>query len=203
MSARSAPRRGTAARSFWVWVLLGLAVILTAAVLAAVWINRNPGAAAQGADVLRGIIGDEAVARLETAVYGAQDVLQQLRYRVTGSQPVAPWQAPTSQAAVILPGPTQPPPGATALPPTAAGTSPSLVDPSQTAAPLPAPTLTATPTWTLTPLQKTGHITGEGEWTPFITSPQGTSLAFRTFVQPDPDRPFVVAAVVAFNLDQT
>jgi hypothetical protein len=83
-------------RRAWRWVLPLLAVFLLTAGAGIALINLNPGTAAQGADVLRGIFGDEAVARLESAVYGAQDAYMRLRYQVGGSQAKAPWQASAS-----------------------------------------------------------------------------------------------------------
>jgi hypothetical protein len=57
--------------------------------------------------------------------------------------------------------------------------------------------------WALSPLSKTGKLKGEGEWSAYITDSSGQVAAMRTFLQPDPDRPFAVVAVVAFNLDVT
>jgi hypothetical protein len=44
---------------------------------------------------------------------------------------------------------------------------------------------------------------GEGEWEPYILDAQGNTVAYRTYLQPVPDRPFAPVAVVAFDLDQT
>jgi hypothetical protein len=41
---------------------------------------------------------------------------------------------------------------------------------------------------------------GAGQWSPYLTDSAGKALAYKTFVQPDPDRPYVYAAVVAMNI---
>src|SRR5512140_1157572 len=80
--------------------IAGITVIVFVVVLAiAVF---SPGLAAQGSDILRNLIGDMAVAQLESAVFQIQDVLEQWRYDVGWATPSAPW--PTSNpGAVQLP----------------------------------------------------------------------------------------------------
>ena len=48
-----------------------------------------------------------------------------------------------------------------------------------------------------------GALTGEGQWSAYITSPSHQVLAYRAFLQPDPTRPYAVVAIVAFNLNAT
>jgi hypothetical protein len=188
-------------RRFWRW---GIPVLIAAVLIIGggfVWINLRPGAAAQGADVLRGIFGDEAVGKLEGIVYGAQDAALRLRYQVSGSQPNAPWQAGGGQPAT---NPTNAPSSGSSSTPVP---SPTHAQAISAAAGQPAaavtPTITPTPQWGLPQLAKTGKLQGEGEWTPYITTADGQVAAMRTFLQPDPDRPFAIVAVVAFNLDAT
>jgi len=38
-------------------------------------------------------------------------------------------------------------------------------------------------------------------WEPFIQDTQGRTVAYRTFVQPDADRPYALTGIVAFDLD--
>ena len=186
----------------WMWVSLGLILVFLVVAAGFSWINTNPGSAAQGADVLRGIFGDQAVGRLESAVYDAQDALQRLRYGWGGSQVNAPWQVSASLPATSASqAPTAFPhtPTATPFSSLAAAPSPSPARPE----PTPVPSLTPTPQWMLAAVPSSGKLKGEGQWTPFITSADGAVLAERTFLQPDPNRPFAIVAVVAFNLDRT
>src|ERR1700682_2918778 len=65
-----------------------------------------PEAGAQGAQVLRGFIGDQAVAQLETIIYQAQDFVQQWSYRAGVTHPAAPWAvtpALGAQAPIAVP----------------------------------------------------------------------------------------------------
>jgi hypothetical protein len=39
-------------------------------------------------------------------------------------------------------------------------------------------------------------------WQPFIQDPQGNTVAYRTFVQSDPSRPYALTGIVAFDLEK-
>jgi hypothetical protein len=82
---------------------------------------------------------------------------------------------------------------------TVAATATSL---PPTATPLPTETPVPTPTpWQPANLTPLGTLAGEGVWSPYVAHPQtGHAVAYRTFLQPDPERPFTVVAVVAFDL---
>ena len=102
--------------------------------------GQTPAAMAYGADVLRGIIGDQAVAQLENLVYRTQDKLNQSAYTLGADQPAAPWAttAPNVAAAVTPTEPLAPDP-ATATPP--AGHGGSLASSGPVSSPTsPAPT---------------------------------------------------------------
>ena len=45
-----------------------------------------------------------------------------------------------------------------------------------------------------------GSLVGEGQWQPYINHPDGDIVGLRTFLQPDPERPHTIIAVVAFDL---
>ena len=96
----------------------------------------------------------------------------------------------------------RPSPAAASTLPAVVGTSPST---TPTAAPRAAvPHLPAEPpAWqpgVVTPL---GGLPDEGLWAPYITAASGRVLAYRTFIQPDPQRPYAVVAIVAFDLVHT
>ena len=79
-------------------ILIAVAVLFGILLLAGVGgyiaFIKYPSIGAQGSDVLRKVIGDAAVARLEGLVFQAQDTLHRLQYRA-GAQPQAPWSAAT------------------------------------------------------------------------------------------------------------
>jgi hypothetical protein len=161
-------------------------------------IDIRPSLGAQGADVLRGVFGQEAVALLEGAVFQVQDTVHQWEYSL-GVRPTAPWSGVS---------PNIPSPSASLAPasPTATSTSPSTTPEITTPVPSvePSPTLTATPIrWPPASITAIGTMPGEGQWAPYFTDLYGHQIAYRTFVQPDPGRPYTVAAIVAVDLART
>ena len=44
---------------------------------------------------------------------------------------------------------------------------------------------------------------GEGVWLPYLDDQEGHVVAARSFLQPDPERPYTIVAVVAFDLTRT
>jgi hypothetical protein len=173
------------------WILLGCVLVL-AGTLAAVSIWPSLGA--QGADLLRGVIGDEAVARLEMEVYQVQDTLQKWKYDLGWATPSAPWgNTPFPEYVSTL--------TSTALPSMAAAIPSTLVftqevTPVATATPLPV-------TWPPASLSPLGSLAGEGTWSEYIQDAAGQTVAYRTYLQPDPSRPYTVVAVIAFDLRHT
>ena len=139
-----------------------------------------PGIGASGADALRTIAGDDFVARLESVVYTTRDKINQEEFALGIKREEAPW--------VIEPTPL---PRPTVTPfPVQAGTP--AVERS-TATPL-------MPEFRLNPLKPFTNKPGEGQWQPFISDAAGRTVAFRTFVSPDPKRPYVSVGIVAFDL---
>lgn len=163
-------------------------------------INLLPGTAANSADLLRAVIGDQAVGQLETWVYKAQDSLKQLQYRLPGSQ-ASRENGPTLGQAALVPTNRQSAP--TLIPTIVASLPPSSQTPTSfpgTATPTIPPAPTTPPPWSLEPRPALGSLNGEGLWTPYIQDSNGKTVAYRTMLQPDPDRPYAVVAVVAFDL---
>lgn len=153
-----------------------------------------PSLGAQGADLLRAVFGDKAVAVLEAGVYRVQDTFQQWSYDLGWTSPVFPAGAPTPLArASIAPS--------LILTPTAAIPVPSL---TVTLTPIPA--VPASPTsipWHPGPLIPLDSLRGEGIWSPYIQDAAGRTVAYLTSFQPDPGRAYAVAAVVAFDRHHT
>lgn len=192
------------------WWILGF-VLLSVALLWPVL----PAMAAQGARTLRLVVGNERVAALESLLFTWQDKMTHQEVAWGLVQAEAPWQVP----ATALPVPTAtatPSPTATALLlPTAVATKesgmsvqadhstalPTATQPP-TATPLPTATPTATP-WQLTAVTPFGLLEGEGVWSPYVNDGLGQVVGYRTFLQPDAERPLSLVGVVAFDLNQT
>jgi hypothetical protein len=190
---------------------LGIIGAIPLAFLAAFLILAyRPSVGAQGADLLRGIFGDEAVARLEMILFYAQDKAQQIQFDLGMIKPAAPWQSTGGpQEGIPLVAPTPMVPGtATESSSVATQYSPPIMGKkvfrlpvaSLNATPDPSPTPTV---WLPAPATPLGSLAGEGSWTPYIYDASGSAVAYRTFLQPDPKRPYAVVAVVAIDLSHT
>ncbi|MGB8214231.1 MAG: phosphodiester glycosidase family protein [Anaerolineales bacterium] len=197
---KSKIRRSRWQRIGWGVVTAGVAGIL-ALVLAFVAVNTWPVLGAEGADLLRNMIGDKAVAGLEMAFDQVQDAFQKLKYQLGLETPAAPWNSlPASVAAFT---PTELFSNATA--PSLATQPPPAYQPTGSLAgsETPEPTFTPTPVWPPAALAPLGSTPGEGIWSAYIQDAEGNSVAYRTFLEPDPTRPFAVVAVVAIDLTRT
>lgn len=183
------------------WAALCLLLFSTAPILA----NR-PSLGADGAHVLRSVIGNQGVADLEAAVFNTQDTFRRLQYDSGLAQAEAPWALSTSAPTFV---PTQTPlPSATPTVIHAVIVSYDTVDSKATLLPTVSPTQMPTATPTATPWQPAaavalGHIENEGIWTAYLTNTAGQTVGYRTFLQPDPERPFTLVGVVAIDLEQT
>jgi hypothetical protein len=185
--------------------IVGLFVLLLASGCVAVTVL--PSVSAQAADVLRGIIGDQAVAQLETIVFQVQDDIHQVTYAFGVGRASSPWQgtpvaeAPTESA---LPEPTDTPSTFNAEASPTAGAAQSTTPMSKVATQPATPETPAAPSaWTPPPLTPIGTLPGEGKWLAYLKNPAGQQVAYRTFLQPDKQRPYAVVAVVAFDLSST
>ncbi len=138
-----------------------------------------PKAGATGADVMRKVAGDEAVAKIEDVFYSAKDKVDRASYEIGIKHADAPWQ----------------------------GANENSVTPTSAVADAPAqntsPTATAIPQWQPKKLKPFTNKVGEGEWQPYLKNARGETVAYRTFLSPDTQRPYVSIGVVAFNLRAT
>jgi phosphodiester glycosidase len=170
-----------------------------------------PDLGGQGADLLRNLFGDQLVASIETTVFQAQDRVNSVTYRVGAVPPAAPWDAaPTMPIGVqVSPAKTPIPMLAHNKPLSDAPILRALSSPvpASTAPPsLPRATgvmLSTSPAWHLLALPTWGTITGAGQWTAYLRDSADHVVAERAFLQPDPDRPYAVTAIVAFDLRAT
>lgn len=177
----------------WVKILTGLVAVTSLAfALGLAALIKWPQLAAQNIDTLRNLIGDAPVAAIESTLLGIQDHAQQLGYQAGVVRPDSPWAddplaSPTPAATVKVDLPT----------PIAIPTNPAIDTPQVASAPVVA---AAWQPRTVAPL---GSLKGEAQWTAYLYDANGQAVADRTFFQPDPQRPYAVAAVVAFNLQAT
>lgn len=190
-------------------LLLFIGLILLTGIIGMAVVSRWPGVGAQVARPLRQVIGNRGVAMLETVLFQTQDGVRRAQYGLGLKEAAAPWEVVVEPTAVILPTavPSQTPipqPSATATAALVAEAAPLVVEtPLPTETPPPTPIPSPTPVvWSLPAAPAFGDLAGEGEWQPYLTNPQGDVVALRTFLQPDPERPYAIVAVVAFDLSQ-
>ena len=182
--------------------LLGIAIgaFLVLLILVFIGIQTWPAFGAQGADFLRGVIGDQAVAGLEMDFNQAQDTIQKIKYQFGLDKPVAPWTISQASLQTLVATPTSIE-SATLTPaiqtPEPFQTTPVVISPAE-------PTNTPAPfSWPPVNLTSLGAAAGEGVWSAYIQDSQGYTVAYRTFLQPDPTRPYTLVAIVAIDLTRT
>lgn len=160
------------------WALGPLVIVVGLVLSAYIAIDVFPAVGAHAADYLRNVVGDKAVAQLEGAVYGAQDHINQKAYAFGLKKAAAPW--------AVAPSPD---------------TKPLQQQPRLNTA----STQLAVPAshWTPADVPAFGQVAGEGKWQPYIQNSSGQVVAYRTFLSPDPQRPYANIAIVAFDLSNS
>jgi hypothetical protein len=179
-------------------LLSGFILLILVGVAGVVAIGIRPDWGAKGAMLLRPIIGNEGVSRLEQVYFNLEDRGKQIQHEWGLAEAAPPWEITPAATASITPIPTTPTPTATAA---ANPTDPSAqlqatAEPSPTAPPSPTP-------WRPAPATPLGNLAGEADWNVYLTNPAGEPVAYRTFLQPDLERPYAIAAIVAFDLTET
>ena len=192
------------------WVALGvlLALILIGFLVASNWAAIGTSLA----NPMRRLIGADNVAELEKKLFEIQDTISNWSYQVGLSEPETPWEAPQPASQSIsaasgnelAPTPTRIPATSTPLPAMDQAEQPADSNPAATETPQPSPTpLPTAAIWMLPDLKPFGELPGEGVWQPYIYNPQGEVVGLRTFLQPDPERPYALVAVAALDLNKT
>ncbi len=181
------------------WTLAAILLLVAALFLA---LDAWPAFGAQGANLLREVIGDAAVAKMEMVYNSVSDSLLHWTYDLGLAAPAPDWQVlPTTTAS-----PTQ------VLTVTGAPRSPSGTQSAEeyqatrawAATFIPPPVYTPTPFfWNQPNVPPLGTVQGEGVWSPYIQDASGQTVAYRTFLQPDPNRPYTLVAVIAIDLNHT
>lgn len=133
--------------------------------------QANGAFGAWAADALRSVLGPQITAQIESWYLGMTDTVHQLTYHLGGQQASVPWKV----------GPT----------PTIGRTAPA-------ATPTPPPMSLVSIPSAITPA-----LDGEGIWTTdgVPASPPGLPpLVAKTFLRPDPARPYAIATLLQFDL---
>ncbi len=191
-------RSGITRSGKWRWILF-LATIGVICLMGILLVKSWSAVGASLAGPMRNVLGIERVAQLETLLFNAQDGVKLLQYRLGMAQPEIPFQE--AVAVPPLATPTMISATATATQVSEAGaesepgSSQAVID--ETPTPNPSPTPSA---WTLGNISPYGNLPEEGAWKPYIFNSAGEVVALRTFLQPDPERPFTIVAVTAFDL---
>lgn len=203
-------------RSFKRILALVLLAILFSCVSIVAIVEIWPSFGAQVANHMRDLLAPQAVAQIETIIFQVQDTARHWQYQYGFEQAESPWGngafpvvlTPFAQVSIGGPSSTPEPAQLTPTPSAATETSASMEqsqDPQdQLPVKLSSPTPTPTPyIWQLSTLLPFGSMEGEGVWLPYLHDRDGHMVAARTFLQPDPERPYAIAAVVAFDLTRT
>jgi hypothetical protein len=185
-------------------ILAAAGVILMLISGAGLWaFHKYPSIAAYGSDRLRQIVGDQAVAAMETVLYQAQDDINKIEYRLGLLHP----SNPLSSQGIIVQQNSIPNTGMPAKPASsplkqshAKGAAPVVLASNAAKPFVKSPASSSPTTWDLPKILPNGIQPGEGVWQPYIQTASGQVIAYQTFVQPDPTRPYVTVAVVAFDL---
>jgi hypothetical protein len=184
----------------WIGIAFGTGMVVL--ILLFIGIKTSPSFGAQGADFLRGIIGDKAVAGLEMGFNQVQDTIQKLKYQSGLDKPVAPWTSLPASVLPLVPSTTLTVPGTSTPEAQTPGTFQTTPTPAVLNPLVPTYTLSP-PSWPPVALTALGNAPGEGVWSDYIQDAQGYTVAYRTYLQPDPSRPYTLVAVVAIDLTRT
>jgi hypothetical protein len=177
-------------------VLIAICFLMIGSMLV---VKASPAVGAYGADFLRKIVGNQVVVAMEDTLFKLEDSARNLEYKVGLAPATSPWSVSTG---------SKPFPTVTLSPYALENTTKTPVPLipntgifiSPTPTPIPTPTLP--PVWMPPPVTPLGSLQGVAVWQPFIQDPQGNTVAYRTFVQPDPTRPYALTGIVALDLEK-
>jgi hypothetical protein len=165
-------------------IIVGLLLVFILLVFGMVFaVRKSPAIGAYGADFLRKVVGDQVVATMETVLFQIEDRIKNMEYRAGIHNPESPW---------VLSGAIQNSKNGTTGNPFQQAAENGLQA-----------NLPPNGRWSLPAIQNAGMANGAGVWLPYIQDENGQVVAIKTFVQPDPARPYAITAVVAFDLTHT
>lgn len=157
--------------------LLGIGLVLLLFLVGGLVSVASPSLGAQGAELLRGVLGDQVTADIESTIFDAQDVVNGIAYRLGLEKHATPW----------------------------ARMSAGLAPPRLSTAAVPPGARKATPDrpWPPNSVPTLGSSPGEGRWSPYLMSAAGDVLGYRTVLRPDLTRPYAFVVVVSVDLTRT
>ncbi len=185
-SQPSQPRRRKWPR---IILVIGLFVVILLGGLVAIPV-LSPATGAALADDLRAIFGPEFVAQLESASSRIQDTINRARYQATGGQPQLNWAQDTVSTTLQIKRPAKAAPTQAVI---VASAQPGVI-----ARPRPATAVPTQPDVTAITSPSLANL----DWQAYGAEINGTPIMARSFVKPDPDRPYAQAALVRIDLSQ-
>jgi hypothetical protein len=170
-------------------LVISLFLVILAGGLVAIPV-LSPATGAALADDLRAIFGPEFVAQLESASFRIQDTVNRARYQASGGQPQLNWAQDTVTATLQIKRPAKAAPTQAVI---VASARPGAVANPQSPVAAPAqPDVTAI----------TAPSPANLAWQAYGAEVNGAPIMARSFVRPDPDRPYAQAALVRIDLSQ-
>jgi hypothetical protein len=170
---KAVPNKGRLPNKFAIPVLIFMALCALAIGGADAMVSIIPSAGAQVIDLVRSVVGQQTAARFENAVLSGIDSAHQIKAKVMGTS-----------APVV-------------------GWGPSLTSNDSQASSGTFAVINKIFLWQPSSIAPLSDVKGEGQWQPYIQNGKGDVVAYRTFLVPDPSRPYAYVAVVAFNLNRT
>jgi hypothetical protein len=163
---------------------IGLFVVVLVGGLVAIPV-LSPATGAALADDLRTIFGPEFVAQLESASFRIQDTVNRARYQATGGQPQLNWAQDTVSTTLQIKRPAKAAQPQAVVVASAQPGAVARIQPTQ-----PGVTVITSPS------------PANLDWLAYGAEINGTPIMARSFVKPDPDRPYAQAALVRIDLSQ-
>jgi hypothetical protein len=167
------PNKGRLPKKFVIPFLLLMAVCAIGAGGAYAMVSVIPSMGAQIIDLVRTVVGQQTAAQFENTVLSGIDSVHQIKARVLGTT-----------APVV-------------------GWGPSLASSDSQAGKGTFSIVNKLLSWQPASIAPISGVQGEGQWQPYIQNGKGEVVAYRTFLVPDPTRPYAFVAVVAFDLNKT
>jgi hypothetical protein len=187
----SRPRR----KRKWLRVMLAIGLFLVILLVGLVAIPvLSPATGAAMADDLRAIFGPEFVAQLESASFRVQDTVNRARYQASGGQSQLNWDQSAVTTTLQIKRSTKI--GLTVV------TKPAVPKPDVSATLQPTPDAAAQSSVQSDVTVITAPSPANLDWQAYGAEVNGAPIMARSFVKPDPERPYARAALVRIDLSQ-
>jgi hypothetical protein len=183
-------KRKNSNKNIAVKVIAGIIALITGFLfLMVILLRTSPSTGAYGADFLRKLLGNQLVAGLETVLFKTEDTIKSIEFKLGLNVASNPWEIPQLSGLPSNDGSYL------------TGNSGSLSQ--QNPGNGSGVNLLPSDNWIPSSINQAGPANGAGVWIPYIQNTDGKVIAYKTFVQPDPERPYALTAIVAFNLNRS